>query len=249
MTALRKTLYTHLDAGAWPKQGISPLNFVIIVVILLAVALAVASTENAFYLRHKSSIDTANTIFLTLFTIEYLMRFWSEAENPAFMGKGGRLRWMISLPALIDLAAILPVYLGAEFMDFELLRIMRLVRIATVLPSGPFKDAMGELKEALSARKLELLIACGAAFLMLFTSATVLYYAERHIQPEQFGSIPRALWWGVATMTTVGYGDVVPTTAIGKVCAGVFALGSIAIIAMPTGIVAAAFSDAFQKKR
>ena len=85
------------------------------------------------------------------------------------------------------------------------------------------------------------------ALLAMLASATVLYGLEGADNPESFGSIPRALWWGVATLTTVGYGDVFPITVIGKICAGLFALAGIGIIALPTGILAAAFADAFHK--
>jgi voltage-gated potassium channel len=83
----------------------------------------------------------------------------------------------------------------------------------------------------------------------VLASATALYLVEGPVQPEQFGSIPRALWWAVATLTTIGYGDVYPVTALGKLLAGVTAITSIGLVAMPTGILAAAFSDAMQRRR
>lgn len=94
----------------------------------------------------------------------------------------------------------------------------------------------------------ELLLSVGVAGLLLLLSSAFLYAVEAAAQPEAFGSVPRALWWSIATLTTVGYGDVTPITALGKLFAGITAVAGIGLIAMPTGILAAAFSDAFQKK-
>ncbi len=85
--------------------------------------------------------------------------------------------------------------------------------------------------------------------MLLLIGSVALFWAEGHVQPEKFGSIPRALWWAIITLTTVGYGDVAPITALGKVLASIVALGGVALVAMPAGIMAAAFSDAMQKKR
>ena len=94
-------------------------------------------------------------------------------------------------------------------------------------------------------RRFELVLSFGFASVVLIMCATLLFFVEGSTQPEAFGSIPRAMWWAVATLTTVGYGDVYPITALGQICASISALTSIAIIAMPTGIMAAAFSGAF----
>jgi len=84
---------------------------------------------------------------------------------------------------------------------------------------------------------------------LLIMAAIALYWAERSVQPEAFGSIPRALWWGIATLTTVGYGDVYLVTAVGKVAAGLSAIIGIGVIAIPTGILAASFSDVMKRRR
>ena len=83
----------------------------------------------------------------------------------------------------------------------------------------------------------------------MLTSATLLHLLERDIQPEAFGSIPRALWWAVTTLTTVGYGDIVPVTPLGRVVAAFSALMAVGVIAIPTGILAAGFSEGLQRQR
>ncbi len=108
--------------------------------------------------------------------------------------------------------------------------------------------AFDNVAAALYARRFELWVAVIIALLMMLFSATLLYFAEAEAQPQAFGSIPRALWWAIVTLTTIGYGDVYPVTLLGKFCAALIAISGIGIIAMPTGIFASAFSDAMQRK-
>jgi voltage-gated potassium channel len=99
------------------------------------------------------------------------------------------------------------------------------------------------------ARRYELLISVGVGIFILLLSSTLMYLVEGHTQPEAFGSIPRAMWWAVATLTTVGYGDAVPETVLGRILGSLTAVTGIGLIAMPAGILAAAMSDAIQAKR
>jgi voltage-gated potassium channel len=122
-----------------------------------------------------------------------------------------------------------------------------MTRILALAKLGRYSSALANIVGAIQSRKYELLISLCTALLAMLASATVLYGLEGGNNPESFGSIPRALWWGVATLTTVGYGDVFPITVMGKIFAGVFALAGIGIIALPTGILAGAFADAINK--
>ena len=109
--------------------------------------------------------------------------------------------------------------------------------------------ALSLLVDAVHTRRFELAASLVIGAVLLVVSATLLYVVEGMAQPETFGSIPRAMWWSIATLTTVGYGDVTPVTPLGKLCAGAIAILGIGVIAMPTGILAAAFSDALQARR
>jgi voltage-gated potassium channel len=110
-------------------------------------------------------------------------------------------------------------------------------------------SAWRHIGEAISSRRSELFLSLFAGIGLMVFSATLLYLAEGDAQPDKFGSIPRALWWAVATLTTIGYGDIYPVTPIGKLLASVTAVTSIGLIALPTGILAAAFSDAMARHR
>jgi voltage-gated potassium channel len=103
--------------------------------------------------------------------------------------------------------------------------------------------------DAVRSRKDELIVTAGLAVAVVLFGATALYWAEGVVQPDKFGSIPRSIWWAVVTLTTIGYGDAYPVTALGKVLAAMVAIAGIALIAMPTGILAASFSDALARDR
>jgi len=159
-----------------------------------------------------------------------------------------RLGCAVAPAGIIDLASIAagfaPTVYGGGFR-----RLFRLVRILRLAKLGRMTSAWQHLAEAVRSRKDELLLSLVAGLALMLVSATVLYMVEGTVQPDKFGSIPRALWWSVATLTTIGYGDVFPITPVGKVFASITALTSIGLVAMPTGILAAAFSEALQEHR
>nr|WP_290832985.1 potassium channel family protein [Halomonas sp.] len=245
----RGALYRQLAPEARQQLGLSLLNRVICVLILSASAIAILETEPTLREAAPGLFATLETLFVCIFVIEYALRLYAMGEDPRYRGLGGRLRYMFSFWALVDLIAILPYFLGfITYHNAFLLRLLRLARMLRLARLGRFSQAWASLADALKSRSHELLLSAGVAGLLLLFSSCCLYVVEAAAQPEAFGSVPRALWWSIATLTTVGYGDVTPITAIGKFFAGLTAVAGIGIIAMPTGILAAAFSDAFQKK-
>lgn len=246
----RASLHRQLAPEAWPRAGLSPLNKLICALILLASVAAVLETEPTLRRLAPGLFTTLEAVFVSLFVLEYLLRLYAVGEDPRYRGLGGRLRYVFSVWALIDLIAILPFFLGfLSHNNAFLLRLLRILRILRLARLGRFSRAWAALGEALGRRVHELLLSVGVAGLLLLFSSACLYVVEAADQPEAFGSVPRALWWSIATLTTVGYGDVTPITALGKFFAGLTAVAGIGIIAMPTGILAAAFSDAFQNNK
>jgi voltage-gated potassium channel len=126
---------------------------------------------------------------------------------------------------------------------------IRLVRVLRLAKLGRFTQASRALSTAVHARRYELIISVGVAFFILLLTSTLMYIVEGHAQPQAFGSIPRAMWWAIATLTTVGYGDAVPITPFGRVLGGITAATGVGLIAMPAGILAAAMSDAIHARR
>lgn len=244
----RRRLYRQLEPEAWPAEGLSRLNQCICVLILVTAFAAILETESSIRIGREHWFLAIEWVAGSLFVAEYLARVWVAVEDPRFRHPiQGRLRYALTFPALVDLLAILPLFLGLVGMEALFMRLIRVLRILRLARLGRFSIALRALGQAVRARQFELYVSFGLALLVLLFSSMMLYLLEGGLQPEAFGSIPRAMWWSVATLTTVGYGDVYPLTGIGRFFAALTALSGIGIIAMPTGIMAAAFSEAMQK--
>ena len=244
---LRHRLFVQLYVAAWPGQGLSPLNRIIACAIILSVTLAVLETEPVLMDRFREAFTILDYLFGLIFLIEYAVRIWVVAESERYSGFVGRLRYATSPVALIDLLAILPFLLTLGVGDAFILRLVRLLRLVTIAKLGRYSTALQNICTAIKDRRYELLMSLAAAFIVMLVSAMVLHLTEGSQNPESFGSIPRALWWGAATVTKIGYGGAFPVTVMGKFFAVLFAIAAVGVIAMPTGILAAAFSEAFQR--
>lgn len=246
---LRATLYLHLHPAAWHGHGMSPANIVICILIMVGSLTAILDTEPVLTQRYGTWFVVTEFLLFVCFATEYLARVYAAAEDPQYRGFSGRIRYCLSFWALVDLLALLPFLFTLGTSNAFLMRLLRLLRLLRLARLGRFSEAINAVITAISERRYELMLSLLAATFLLVGSASVLYLVEAEKQPEAFGSIPRALWWSIATLTTVGYGDVTPVTALGKLFAGFTAIAGIGLIAMPTGVLAAAFSDAFQKRK
>ena len=175
-----------------------------------------------------------------------------QARTSAHKGLVGRVRYVLSPYALTDLAAFLPELLwvllphGGDDSMLMFLRVLRLVRLLKIARFVPAFDILGA---AMRRAGSQLLTALAVALALVFVAAVLLYFVEGVGQGrEQFASIPRAIWWAVATLTTVGYGDIYPVTVGGKIAASIIAIAGIGVVALPTGIFASAFSDELRER-
>ena len=250
MAGIRAHIHEQLFVGAHPDGRLTLLNKFLILVILLAVGAGVLATEPSFTAEFHQAIITAELVFGGIFLLEYLARVYAAAEEPGEQSSWAK-RWkFIRSPiGIIDLVVVLSTLAPLVTADAAILRFVRLFRVFAVMKFGRFSLALKTVWQAIADRADDLIVTAALAFVFVLAGATALYIVEGHIQPEEFGSIPRALWWAVITLTTVGYGDAYPVTAAGKMIGGVLALSGIAFVAMPTGIIAAAFSDAMQRRR
>jgi voltage-gated potassium channel len=248
---LRARVARMLDPEMSPGRSLTWANRLLVFAIVAAGALAVLETEPTIVAGRVQLFAYSELGFGLLFAIEYLVRLWIAPENPRW-GTGdwrARLRYIFSPAALIDIVAILPTLFMAAGTSPILLRFFRAIRILRLAKLGRMSDAWDDLSAALHERRHELALTLMIAICLMLVSSTLLWWAEGDVQPEKFGSIPRALWWSIITLTTIGYGDTFPITALGRFFAGLTAIAGVGLVAMPTGILAAAFSDTVQRRR
>lgn len=211
----------------------------IIVVNCLALSL---ETVAAIYAAHAGFFFALEVASTAIFAVEYGLRVWTCVEDPAYRAPvSGRLRYIASPLAILDLLAILAFFAP---LDLRFLRIFRLSRLFRVLHLDVFNRAMQAIFDAVGRRRHLLYVSVAIMATAVYCTAVLLYTVEHAAQPEQFSSIPATLWWAVITLTTIGYGDMAPVTPLGKVLTSVIAIFGIGIFALPTAILTAAILDA-----
>jgi len=241
---LRREVHDVLEvAGDAHPMGRVVNGFIIILIFLNAIAFA-ADTVPELAGRYRWEFAAFNAFSVIVFTVEYALRIWSAVEIPMLSRLPrwqARLRYAMRPMMIIDLLAFLPWYLHWLYpLDLRLLRVFRLFRLLMLVRYSPALQTLGRVVtdeyRALLGALLVILI------LLLFASSGM-YLIERQVQPDKFGSIPQAAWWALATLTTVGYGDVVPVTPLGKMLGGVVMLLGVGMIALPVAIIATGFSQ------
>jgi len=188
---------------------------------------------------------------IAIFTIEYLLRLWTCTINNRFRDPlMGRIRFALTPLALVDLMAILPFYLPMLIpFDLRFIRAVRLFRLFRLFKIGRYSRSLRTIGNVLKSKKEDLFITVFTVFILLVVASSLMYFVENEAQPEAFSSIPTAMWWGVITLTTVGYGDIYPVTMAGKILGSIISILGIGIFALPTGILASGFAEEIQKRR
>ena len=227
------------------------INTFIITLIILNVVAVMLETVPSIHEPYKDFFRHFDTFSVIIFTIEYLFRVWSSNHNYKYRHSvKGRLKYIFSLGALIDLLAILPFYLHSLIgLDLRVLRMFRLLRFLRLFRLTSYMKATRMVINVFKSTRKQLLISLMLTFFLIIISSCLIYFAEHLAQPHVFTSIPETIWWSVVTLTTVGYGDMIPVTIPGKIMTIVIMLTGVALLALPAGILTAGFLDEMRKDR
>ena len=223
----------------------------IMALIVLNVVMVVLETVESLTAEYGVFFHWFEIGSVVIFTAEYLLRLWCCTVDPRFGGAiVGRLRFALTPMALVDLAAILPFYLPMiVVLDLRFVRAVRLFRLFRLLKMGRYVVSLRILASVITSKKEELFIILFVLLILLTTASSLMYFIEHEAQPEAFASIPAAMWWGVVTLTTVGYGDVYPVTPLGRFLGILIAILGIGMFALPAAILSSGFVDALQQRK
>ena len=247
--APKKRIHLLLE-GTWHENRWGrALNLFLIVLISFNVLAVLLESVESLALRHAAGFRMFEIFSVAVFTVEYGFRLWTCTENPRWRGVGpllARLRYAATPMAIFDLLAFLPFYLAMVVaIDLRFLRVFRLLRILKLTRYSPAAETLAAV---VSNERRALFSALVLMLTLLTIASSLMYLIEKETQPEAFASIPAAMWWGMATLTTVGYGDVTPMTPLGKLLGGVIALLGIGMFALPAGILASGFAQEIKKR-
>ncbi len=225
-------------------------DLVITILTSISVSAFILETSPIFANSYAESLELIEIIITGFFTFEYLIRIWICTVNPKYRHPiCGRLKYLFTPLALIDLIAILPFYLQVLLPRLEFIKFTLLLRLFRLFKISRYSESLRTILKVIVFKKEELIATLLIVIFVLVFVSSLMFFAENEAQPEKFSSILETMWWGVVTLTTVGYGDVYPTTHVGKLLSAAVAFLGIGIFALPAGIIGSGFAEEVQKRR
>ena len=220
-------------------------DFCLMVIILLNVVAVILESIVEIYDAFKNVFYIFELFSIGIFSVEYILRVYTaDSIYPVQNRFKSSLKYIFSAMGLIDLLAILPFYLPFLIkIDLRFLRILRIIRFLRILKISRYNKSLNLIWSVVKEKRTELAVTCFLSFLFLLIASFFMYYIEGPMQPQKFSNVITSFWWAVATLTTVGYGDVYPITNLGKFVGGIIALLGIGLIALPTGMIGAGFVE------
>ena len=238
----------HLLTREEGGRGAQAFRVGLVVLIVASVSMAVLKSVPRIGDVYGSFLDAILLVATLGFAVEYVMRIWTAPDNAgAQAGRAGaareRMRYVLSLPGLVDLVAAIPFALAPHVgLNLDWLDIVPIFKLLRHTAAFQF------MVEAVYSERRVLWSAAVLMLALLVFQSSLVYYFEREAQPDKYGSIPEAMWWGIVTLTTVGYGDVTPVTLWGRMAGGLTAVMGLCMFAIPVGIIASAFIEAVRRR-
>jgi voltage-gated potassium channel len=248
---LKQNIFLLIDNEKGNKKGDYIIEYLISGLILLNVIAIFLESYKSINAKYSDLFYGIELVSIIVFSIEYILRVWvADLQYPTLSPIKARLKYIFSFLGLVDLFSILPFYLPFLItIDLRVMRVLRLLRLLRLLKLNRHSKSLKLIGQVLKNTKNDILVTVFMVFILLVLASTLMYSLENEAQPEAFENIGQALWWAVATLTTVGYGDIYPITPLGKLLSGVIALLGIGIVALPTGIISSAYIDEVQKQK
>ncbi|MEZ2235918.1 ion transporter [Microcoleus sp.] len=249
-TQLKKIIYEILEISSSTNLYSLADDIIIQFLIVLNITAFIASTSPVFSIEYKKIFEDIEIVSSLVFSLEYLLRMWvctvdSKYSHPFW----GRIKYALTPLSIIDFVSILPFYLLLLFPKLSFVYLISLLRLLRLIKISRYSESVRTLGIVLDAKKEELFATAFAVFILLIFASSLMYFVESSAQPQSFGSIPDAMWWGVVTLTTVGYGDIYPITPIGRFLGSMLAFLGIGIFALPAGIISSGFSEEVQRRK
>jgi len=249
LAALRRRCYELLEQGPIGDHASRIVARALVLVIIVSLLAIVLESVPALAARYGAWFDAVELLALAVFTLEYALRIWVAVEHRPYRHQSpARARWsyLTSAAGIVDLIAVLPFWLG--FLLPGELRAIIVVRVLRFLKITRYSPAMRSLLEVIY-RERRALFGCVVILLgSTVIAAALMHIAEAAAQPDKFGTIPDAMWWAIVTLGTIGYGDVVPITAAGKLIAGCTIFLGLIMVALPVGIIASGFAEEIHRR-
>ncbi len=250
ITKIKKRTYEILEVAKEGDFASKIFDIFIVSLIFLNVIFIILESVESLHKKYEFFFWLFDVFTLSIFSIEYILRLWSCTVDERYKEPlKGRIRFALTPMAMIDLLAILPFFLTFLNLDLRILRTIRLFRLLRLLKMGRYFTALRVLGYVFIQKKEELTVSIFFVIILLIISSTLMFYIENEAQPEVFSSIPATMWWSIATLTTVGYGDIYPITPLGRLLGGIIAILGIGLFSLPAGIVASGFVEEYQNKK
>lgn len=222
----------------------------LIILIVLNVLAVILETVEDLSLQYGHLFAAFETFSVAVFSVEYILRLWIAPLDKRYSRPfWGRVKYALTPMAIVDLIAILPAIVPLLMAtDLRIIRALRILRIFRLLKMQRYVQSLRTIDDVVRSKKEELIVTTTVIAILLIFAGSLMYLVENEAQPDKFPDIPSSLWWGIATLTTVGYGDVFPITPMGRLLGGIIAFLGIGIFALPTGILANGFAEHIRRQ-